>query len=150
MNWEMIIALTGLGALVYGMLRNLKIDLKERLDQIDEKIEKKFEKVDDRFVQMDKKIDDKFDFLDKKIDDKFDFLDKKIDNKFDFLDKKIDNKFEVVQVALMDIRDRIAYLEATNILTMPSEPIKPNARSQAAMERWKKKRQKAVEAKEQK
>jgi len=68
---------------------------------------------------------------------------KRLDKKFD----KIDGRFDRVDNTLKEHGERLAFLEAANIYTMPIEAVVPNARSQAAKERWNRKRLAKVEVK---
>jgi DNA anti-recombination protein RmuC len=88
-------------------------------------------------------INEKFSSISKRFD--------KIDQQFD----KIDARFDTVNRHLVDIRnditevkERLSFLEAANIYTMPFEPSEPNPRSQAAREMWKRRKAKRVEKKD--
>ena len=57
--------------------------------------------------------------------------------------KDIEGRFNKIDGDLMDIKERLAFLEAANIYTMPSEPSQPNNRSLAAIKMHQRRRQKA-------
>ena len=98
----------------------------------------RFGKVFEKLESMDRKfdaIDKKFDAVEKRFD--------KIDEKFD----KIDQRFNHIDKTLAEHGERLAFLEAANIYTMPVEPVIPNARSSAAAEMWRKRRSKKLEHK---
>jgi hypothetical protein len=75
----------------------------------------------------------------KRLDKKFD----KIDARFD----KVDERFDKIDESLKEHGERLAFLEAAGIYTMPMEPSQPNPRSVAAREMWKRRRTKKVEQK---
>lgn len=122
MNWEIIGSSTAIVAFIHTFLRNFKQDMLKRFEMID----KKFDKIDTRF----EKIDIRFD----KIDEKF----QKIDERFE----KNEHIIEEIKSDITEIKERISFLEATSIYSMPLEPVKPNARSAAAREMWARRRQK--------
>ena len=72
------------------------------------------------------------------------FFKKHMDSKFD----KIDQRFDKIDATLAEHGERLAFLEAANIYTMPMEPSTPNPRSTAAKEMWKKRRTKKLEKKD--
>lgn len=98
--------------------------------------------VSNRFKARSREWNARFDKLDQKFD-KIDLRFDKIDKRFD----KVDLEFKEVRADLTEVKERLAFLEAANIYTMPLEPIQPNARSQAAKERWVRRRQKSIEKK---
>ena len=65
----------------------------------------------------------------------------KIDSRFD----RIDRDLKEIRSDITEVKERLAYLEAANIYTMPLDPIIPNPRSQAAKEMWARRRQKKLE-----
>lgn len=66
-----------------------------------------------------------------------------MENRFNKVDKKLDKLEEI----LKDQGERLAFLEASSIYTLPLEPPQPNVRSAAAREMWKKRRAKKIEQK---
>ena len=61
-----------------------------------------------------------------------------INDNFDAVYVKIDR----MQDDISDIKERLSFLEAANIYTMPSEPSQPNSRSLAAIKMHQRRRQK--------
>lgn len=60
----------------------------------------------------------------------------RLDKKFD----KIDRRFDRIDETLQQHGERLSFLEASSIYTMPLEAVVPNARSQAAKDRWSRRR----------
>ena len=58
--------------------------------------------------------------------------------------EKSDKKMDKIQEDVTDIRERVSFLEAANIYTMPLEPVIPNPRSEAMKQHWQKRRQKKL------
>lgn len=55
---------------------------------------------------------------------------------------KIDCKLDKLQDDMSDLKERLSFLEAANIYTMPSDPSPPNNRSLAAIKMHQRRRQK--------
>lgn len=119
-DWGMISGMAAIFGLVYATFRNLKSDLKDKFDKIDSR----FDKIDLRFEKVDLIID-------------------KVNSRFD----QVHAEFKEIRLDLTEIKERMAFLEAANIYTMPLQPSEPNPRSQAAREMWKRRRQKSLETK---
>lgn len=56
---------------------------------------------------------------------------------------EVNGKLNKLQDDLTDIKERLSFLEAANIYTMPSEPSAPNNRSLAAIKMHQRRRQKS-------
>jgi hypothetical protein len=85
--------------------------------------------------------------LRKTINKRFD----RLDESFDCVDTSLSEICESligIRDHLAEVRERLTFLEAASIYTMPLEPIQPNARSQAAKEVWVRRRQKKLEKKD--
>lgn len=127
-NWEVFAQVAGsvaAGATFIGwLIRNFKLDMIDRFNGID----RQFDKMDQDIDRRGNDVHERFN---------------KIDARFD----KVDAKFEKIEADLTELKQGQAFLEAANIYTMPSEPSKPNARSQAARELWRRRRQKKLESK---
>jgi DNA anti-recombination protein RmuC len=86
-----------------------------------------------------KRLDKKFD----KIDEKFDKIDlrfEKVYDRFESLENKFEQRFNKIDETLKFHGERLAFLEAACLYTMPLEPATSNARSEAAKKRWSAKR----------
>lgn len=73
----------------------------------------------------------------KRLDKKFE----KIDNRFD----KIEKRFDRLDETLREHGERLSFLEAANIYTMPIEAVPNNPRREAAKEMWRKRKAKKIE-----
>lgn len=71
---------------------------------------------------------------------RFESLEKSIKEGFD----KNETKISEIHKDIMDIRERLAFLEASNIYTMPIETISPNPRSTAMKQNWVMRRKKQL------
>jgi len=114
-NWGMVGSAATIVALVYGMFRNLKSDIREELNSIRKDIKTlRYETGSDinilRTEQKEFRIE--------------------------------------LHADVTEIKERMAFLEAANIYTMPAEPSEPNPRSMAAREMWRRRRQKKLEKKD--
>lgn len=88
------------------------------------RLDKKFEKIDERFEKIDRRFE--------KIDEKF---------------EKVQQRFDRIDLTLADHGERLSFLEAANVYTIPIEPHIPNKRSEIAKEMWRKRRTKKLENK---
>ena len=77
-------------------------------------------------------------FVLKWIRDDIKSLKKEIKESFDNVDKRFDS----VNLDLADIKERLSFLEAANIYTMPIETPRPNPKSEAMKLYWMNKRSK--------
>lgn len=76
------------------------------------------------------------------------FTDLRKDIKDEF--SRVNLKLDKMDKDIVEIRERVTFLEAANIYTMPIEPIQPNLRSMKAKEIWRRRKQKNIEHKEKK
>lgn len=60
----------------------------------------------------------------------------------------VNGQFKSIHEDLVEIRERLSFLEASSLYTMPLEPAQLNPRSAAAREMWKKRKAKKLEKKE--
>lgn len=98
-----IAALTAL-ALIYGMFRNFKSDIREQFSEAKDDINKQF--------------------------------------------SEIKTDLKSIKEDVTEIKERLSFLEAANIYTMPSEPSPPNNRSLAAIKMHQRRRERALANKE--
>ena len=151
MNWELYGAALGALGFIYKLYRNNKKDLDKRFEAFSEKM-------DDKFDSLSIRVDDRFDSLNTRIDDRFEVIEDDIQSLSDGLGifrsefqqfrQETHKELKEVRADLSEVKERMAFLEAANIYTMPIEPVKPNARSQAAIDRWARKKQKKIEKKD--
>jgi hypothetical protein len=59
--------------------------------------------------------------------------------------RKINAILDGIEEELMEIKDRLTFLEASNIFTIPVDSGRNTARSEAAKEMWKRRRQRKIE-----
>lgn len=59
----------------------------------------------------------------------------------------IRSELNILVLCMRDINERMAFLEAANIYTMPAEPSQPNPRSMAARKMHERRRQRKLEKK---
>lgn len=110
-DWSMVIGVTTVVGFVYGCFRNLKSDIKEQHNRLEEHIHH----IGD---QVNEVRNDLGDFRDE------------------------------VHSDSSDIKERISFLEAATLYTMPIETPQPNPRSAAAREMWQRRKAKRLEKKE--
>jgi len=120
-DWSMVASSTAVIGFIYGCFRNLKSDIKEQLKFID----KQFDAVDKRFDVVDKQFN-------------------AIERRFDTVNQYLAENHEHI----IDIKERLSFLEAAMIYTVPLEAAQLNPRSAAAREMWKRRKQKKLEKKE--
>lgn len=109
------------------------------LTRFSDKLEKRFDKIEDRFDKMDQR----FEKTDLETKNGFEKTQSNSDQGFKHLESKI-NK---LQEDMSDVRERLSFVEACTVYSMPTETVHPNPRSQAMIEHHRRRRQKKLEQK---
>lgn len=95
-------------------------------------------------IALRKSFNDKFE----KIDERFDKLEEKFNTRFD----KIDDELKEIRGDIGDVRERMSFLEAAHVYTLPVDTIKISPRTEAMKEKmreaWKRRKIKKLEKKE--
>jgi predicted transcriptional regulator len=131
-DWQMIGTVFVALGFIYTILRNNRRDIRDQFTAQQNYIEK-----------IDKKVEALFDKSDKKVEALFDKSDKKVEA----LHALIIDLGRNIGSDMSDIKERLSFLESAMMYTMPLEP-QINARSQAAREMWKRRKQKKLDKKD--
>lgn len=120
-DWSIVASAVSVMGLVYGCYRNLKNDIKDQLGQFRKEIDKNFDEVSNDF----------------------DFLGEQSNNiRIDLSEFRNETHRDIT-----DVKERISFLEAATLYTMPLEASELNPRSAAAREMWQRRKQKRLEKK---
>jgi hypothetical protein len=143
-EWQMIGCVTAIIVFFYGFLRNFKSDVKERILELHDFLEQETYKIREESKQQ-------FEFIRHEIRE----FRSDVNSDLEFIGDQVneiradlgDFRKEML-LDITDIKERLSFLEAATLYTMPLEPAQLNPRSQAAREMWKKRKQKGLEKKE--